>query len=125
MDSTFISALPLDPHDHSYELGNFDHTLDNLSMMDNGEGGILSELLREKGSRSRFISDESFFSRNDVHDKHLDTEEEEHKGQLPLTAGRSLFQSLAKTHHGFCAPVDLLGIPMEEEDEEEQMPSGA
>jgi len=41
------------------------------------DGGdiTLSDLLRDKNSRSRFISDESFFAGNDVADKN--TEEEE------------------------------------------------
>jgi hypothetical protein len=46
--------------------------------MSMAEGGdiTLSDLLREdKGSRSRFISDESFFTRNDVADKFIEEDD--------------------------------------------------
>ena len=61
----------------------FDHTLDNMSLMEDGNGAGMSELLREKGltSRSRFISDvelisgrkNSFFvDESDIPDKSYD-----------------------------------------------------
>jgi len=57
MDSTFVSMLPCEPnHDQTIEQALFDHTLDNMSMAEGGEG-TLSELLRDKSPRSRFISD--------------------------------------------------------------------
>ena len=63
----------------------FDHTLDNMSLQEDGNGAGMSELLREKvpTSRSRFISDvgilggtkTSFFAdESDIPDKsHDDT----------------------------------------------------
>lgn len=60
------------PLDQSGEHVLFDHTLDNMSMMDGGEGAV-SELLRgEKLARSRFVSDDSFFAGNNVPDKQSD-----------------------------------------------------
>lgn len=61
----------------------FDHTLDNMSLQEDGVGAGMSDLLREKGltSRSRFISDveimsgrkNSFFvDESDIPDKSYD-----------------------------------------------------
>jgi hypothetical protein len=110
MDSTFISAPQCDNpmQDQSHEQALFDHTLDNMSMADGGDM-TLSDLLRDKGSRSRFISDESFFAGNDVADKYI--EEEELKSST-----FSLFRP--RNPEMERAPVDLLGIPMEDTEEE-------
>ena len=75
------------------------------------EGGdiTLSDLLRDKGSRSRFISDESFFTRNDVADKFI---EEDELRSTTFSFFRPRNPEVER------APVELLGIPMEDTEEE-------
>ncbi len=91
----------------------FDHTLDNMSLHEEN-GGAVSELLREKGmsaSRSRLISDESFFHCfttpfGDTPDKSFD-QEEEYKYATP--AYESPRRESTK------APTELLGIPLDDD----------
>ena len=116
MDSTFISfeceqkqqllqeTSVMAPHF-------LEHTFDNMSQHESSNHGLLSDLLRDKemgGSRSRFISDETMFGNlNDIPDKSFDKEEEESKEQsLP-------------TISSLIAPVELLGIPLDNEVDED------
>ena len=116
MDSTFISfeceqkqqllqeTSVMAPHF-------LEHTFDNMSQHESSNQGLLSDLLRDKemgGSRSRFISDETMFGNlNDIPDKSFDKEEEESKEQsLP-------------TISSLIAPVELLGIPLDNEVDED------
>ena len=114
MDSTFISLQPYEQHlnEQSLEQALFDRTLDNMSMQEDGNGGpLVSELLRAKclGSRSRFISDESFFAggglSSDIPDKSFENQPEETK-----TARSSPTDRHAPSR--FFTPIDRLGIPI-------------
>lgn len=94
-----------------------------MSLHEDGGAGTMSELLREKvmtPPRSRFVSDESFLgavpSLFDIPDKCCDPNEvEEYK-----TAPAQL--TLIDTTSADCmlAPAELLGIPMEDESEDER-----
>lgn len=120
MDSTFISLQQYE-QDLTTEQVLFDHTLDNMSLHEDGGVGTMSELLREKvlsPSRSRFISDESFLGAGpslfDIPDKSIDPNEIEEYKVAPAQP------TLIDTTSADCmlAPAELLGIPMEDESEE-------
>jgi len=94
-DSTLISLRQFE-HDCTAEQVMFDHTLDDMSLLEDGGENMLSELLRKNSktpskSRSRFISDESFFafrmnpnaSFSEAPDKHMMSEAEEYKQAGP------------------------------------------
>lgn len=77
------------------------------------EGGevSLSELLRDRSPRSRFISDESIFAGRDTPDKQFEVEEE--------TKGHSF--SLFRQHRRprpLCASVDLIGLRDDDDDDD-------
>jgi len=97
----------------------FDHTLDNMSLQD--DGGAVSELLREKvmaPSRSRFVSDESFLGAGvcpfDIPDKRCHPVEVEEYKATPIHT------MLIDTSCADCmlAPAELLGIPMSDDSDE-------
>ena len=108
MDSTFVSMLQNEQlQDQTFEQVQFDHTLDNMSMLDGGEG-TLSELLRDKSPRSRFISDESIFAgHDDILDKQFEVEEE--------TKGHSFSLFRQRRPRAVCS--DLLA-PLADDDED-------
>lgn len=80
--------------------------MDNMSLHESSNHGLLSDLLRDKEleNRSRFISSETIFGNlNDIPDKSFDNYDEEKYEDALLPSGTIM------------PPVELLGIPLEAE----------